>query len=220
MGCMPAYFGTKTCDIPRPPRYRVVPSCYRRALPIHLKSHRSHDVVLLCVTCHEVAHGVSSLVHGLHCRTALLTLVGWDRIAAAFAWRCSWLPALPPLCLLCHAEQCCAALCCAVQAAEKLKRRLAAEYGVPLLPPLPHLGQQGASAGGGKPEGEEEEEQEGSAAAGAAAAAEAGGLPHPFHVRQAAVALERHAEDMPPDRRRCDPPAVRARLSGRWLNRT
>lgn len=49
-------------------RYRVVPSCYRRAMPVHLKSHRSHDVVLLCVTCHEVAHGVSACV---------CVLVGW-----------------------------------------------------------------------------------------------------------------------------------------------
>jgi cation-transporting P-type ATPase D len=36
-------------------RYRVVPVCYRRALPEKFKSHRSHDVLLLCVGCHEVA---------------------------------------------------------------------------------------------------------------------------------------------------------------------
>ena len=36
-------------------RFRVVPSCYRRALPEKFKSHRSHDVVLLCVGCHERA---------------------------------------------------------------------------------------------------------------------------------------------------------------------
>lgn len=36
-------------------RYRVVPSCYRRAMPERLKSHRSHDVLLLCIGCHEVA---------------------------------------------------------------------------------------------------------------------------------------------------------------------
>lgn len=29
--------------------YRVVPACYRRAMPVSLKSHRSHDIVLLCV---------------------------------------------------------------------------------------------------------------------------------------------------------------------------
>ena len=34
---------------------QVVPACYRRAFPVHLKSHRSHDVVLLCFDCHEVA---------------------------------------------------------------------------------------------------------------------------------------------------------------------
>ncbi|KAK9816641.1 hypothetical protein WJX72_003201 [[Myrmecia] bisecta] len=59
-------------------RYRVVPSCYRRNFPVYLKSHRSHDIVLLCVDCHERAS----------------------------------------------------------QAAERLKKQLAAEYGVPLLPPL------------------------------------------------------------------------------------
>lgn len=37
-------------------RYRVIPSCYRQHFPEHLKSHRSHDIVLLCVDCHEVAH--------------------------------------------------------------------------------------------------------------------------------------------------------------------
>ena len=41
-------------------RYRVVPSCYRRAMPVRLKSHRSHDVVLLCVACHELAHKVGA----------------------------------------------------------------------------------------------------------------------------------------------------------------
>jgi len=42
-------------------RYRVVPACYRRALPVELKSHRSHDVVLLCISCHELAQTVSAL---------------------------------------------------------------------------------------------------------------------------------------------------------------
>ncbi|CAG9462096.1 unnamed protein product [Pedinophyceae sp. YPF-701] len=37
-------------------RYRILPSCYRKRLPEALKSHRSHDIVLLCVDCHEVAH--------------------------------------------------------------------------------------------------------------------------------------------------------------------
>ena len=71
-------------------RYRVVPACFRRAMPVRLKSHRrcaasalaligggcagrvrigllaeprtpaprSHDIVLLCVSCHELAHAV------------------------------------------------------------------------------------------------------------------------------------------------------------------
>ncbi|KAM1666447.1 hypothetical protein ACFX1X_046088 [Malus domestica] len=37
-------------------RYRIIPSCYRMHFPEHLKSHRSHDIVLLCVDCHEIAH--------------------------------------------------------------------------------------------------------------------------------------------------------------------
>ncbi|KAK9151762.1 hypothetical protein Syun_010071 [Stephania yunnanensis] len=37
-------------------RYRIIPSCYRTHFPEHLKSHRSHDIVLLCVDCHEIAH--------------------------------------------------------------------------------------------------------------------------------------------------------------------
>ena len=40
-------------------RWRVVPGCYRKALPVEMKSHRSHDVVLLCVGCHERAQAVS-----------------------------------------------------------------------------------------------------------------------------------------------------------------
>ncbi|KAL8167824.1 hypothetical protein V2J09_009323 [Rumex salicifolius] len=40
-------------------RYRIIPSCYRMYFPEHLKSHRSHDIVLLCVDCHEVAHAAA-----------------------------------------------------------------------------------------------------------------------------------------------------------------
>lgn len=40
-------------------RYRVIPSCYRIHFPEHLKSHLSHDIVLLCVNCHEIAHAAA-----------------------------------------------------------------------------------------------------------------------------------------------------------------
>ncbi|GAV66978.1 HRDC domain-containing protein/DNA_pol_A_exo1 domain-containing protein [Cephalotus follicularis] len=40
-------------------RYRIIPSCYRMHFPEQLKSHRSHDIVLLCVDCHEVAHAAA-----------------------------------------------------------------------------------------------------------------------------------------------------------------
>jgi len=36
-------------------RYKIVPACYRKNFPVPLKSHRSHDIVLLCIDCHEVA---------------------------------------------------------------------------------------------------------------------------------------------------------------------
>lgn len=40
-------------------RYRIIPSCYRVHFPEHLKSHRSHDIVLVCVDCHEIAHAAA-----------------------------------------------------------------------------------------------------------------------------------------------------------------
>ncbi|WJX49922.1 hypothetical protein P8452_36297 [Trifolium repens] len=40
-------------------RYRIIPSCYRIHFPEHLKSHRSRDIVLLCVDCHEAAHAAA-----------------------------------------------------------------------------------------------------------------------------------------------------------------
>ncbi|GAB4817041.1 hypothetical protein N2152v2_004087 [Parachlorella kessleri] len=133
-------------------KYRVVPSCYRRAMPVHLKSHRSHDVVLLCVTCHEVAHG----------------------------------------------------------AAEKLKRRIAAEYGIPLFPPIrqqplpgEHAQQQGEQAQQQPQQLTDSTSTNGRMASNGLQAAEGDALPaHPYHARQAALALERHAHTMPTERRR------------------
>lgn len=54
-------------------RYKVVPSCYRRHFPVHMKSHRSHDVVLLCLDCHHEAQIVGCfkcalwILHGMNC---------------------------------------------------------------------------------------------------------------------------------------------------------
>lgn len=45
-------------------KYRILPSCYRRALPVSLKSHRSHDVVLICLMCHETAQQTSERLKG------------------------------------------------------------------------------------------------------------------------------------------------------------
>ena len=37
-------------------RYHVIPMLYRQYFPLNLKSHRSHDVLLLCFPCHEKAN--------------------------------------------------------------------------------------------------------------------------------------------------------------------
>lgn len=34
-------------------RHHVVPYCYRKFFPLKLKSHNFHDVLSLCVSCHE-----------------------------------------------------------------------------------------------------------------------------------------------------------------------
>ena len=35
-------------------RHHVVPYCYRKHFPLQLKSHNFHDVLSLCVNCHEI----------------------------------------------------------------------------------------------------------------------------------------------------------------------
>jgi ribonuclease D len=40
-------------------KYHVVPLLYRQFFPEQYKSHRSHDVVLLCAKCHEIANKFS-----------------------------------------------------------------------------------------------------------------------------------------------------------------
>jgi len=37
-------------------RYHIIPSIYRQHFPPAFKSHRSHDVVLVCFSCHELAN--------------------------------------------------------------------------------------------------------------------------------------------------------------------
>lgn len=75
-----------------------------------------------------------------------------------------------------------------MQAAEKLKRQLSEEMGVPLLAPLPTNGAQqpgGAAAAEGP----------------AAADASAGDL-HPYNVRKSALAYQRYGQLMPEKKRR------------------
>eukprot|EP00897_Mesotaenium_endlicherianum_P003422 jgi/Mesen1/3107/ME000184S02174 len=113
-------------------RYRLVPSCYRHHFPEHLKSHRSHDIVLLCVDCHEVAH----------------------------------------------------------KAAERHKRQVAAQLGVPLVPAMVHsgVGDDELLAGGGGGEG----------ASGGGGGAGRG--VRPDKLRRAAMAVLKHGDVMPQHR--------------------
>lgn len=108
-------------------RYRIIPSCYRMHFPEHLKSHRSHDIVLLCVDCHETAHA----------------------------------------------------------AAEKYKRKIAAEFGIPLFVRKVVDSQQAQSVSG---------------ASVPATNFEDAGV-SPLQLRTAAMALLRHGATMPSKRR-------------------
>ncbi|KAH7351796.1 hypothetical protein KP509_19G014700 [Ceratopteris richardii] len=124
-------------------RYRVIPSCYRQYFPQHLKSHRSHDIVLLCVDCHEVAH----------------------------------------------------------RAAEKHKKQVAEEYGVPLF--AKRVVDSGVLSGNGS------EAQVVDVTVG-------GVSPRP--LRTAAVALLRYGSDMPKERREELEAVVQAYYGGRAIS--
>ncbi|CAM6097604.1 unnamed protein product [Calypogeia fissa] len=106
-------------------RYRIIPSCYRQHFPEHLKSHRSHDIVLLCVDCHEIAH----------------------------------------------------------KAAEKHKRQIALEYGIPLFAKV--TGAEGMIGGQNK----------------AVVSNESEGGVSPLQLKNAAMALLRHGSTIPTQRR-------------------
>lgn len=104
-------------------RFRVVPACYRKALPPCLKSHRSHDVVLLCIDCHQIAQ----------------------------------------------------------TACERTKREIAHETHIPLYPHFMNRPLETA---------DDREKDDNSQAL------------HPFNVRKAAIALQKHGENLPEARRR------------------
>ncbi|KAG8387041.1 hypothetical protein BUALT_Bualt03G0211800 [Buddleja alternifolia] len=108
-------------------RYRIIPSCYRMHFPERLKSHRSHDIVLLCVDCHEIAHA----------------------------------------------------------AAEKYKRQVAEEFGIPLFV---------------RKVVDSDETQDISASSLPISTSEEVGV-SPLHLRTAAMALLRHGPQMPSQRR-------------------
>lgn len=88
-------------------RYRVVPACYRRCFPTHLKSHRSHDIVLLCLDCHQVRRFSRS------CWSA--NLIFLTICSAQLCWvlcaGCRWLRK-PWLQIMVVLTPACAQLCC------------------------------------------------------------------------------------------------------------
>ncbi len=43
-------------------RHNVVPYCYRSLFPLSMKSHLSHDIVLLCQECQQVMSGVFGIL--------------------------------------------------------------------------------------------------------------------------------------------------------------
>ncbi|KAL9145069.1 hypothetical protein ABFS82_13G015000 [Erythranthe guttata] len=122
-------------------RYRIIPSCYRMHFPEHLKSHRSHDIVLVCVDCHETAHA----------------------------------------------------------AAEKYKRQIAAEFGIPLFV------------------GKVVEKQNINASGSPTVSFEEIGV-SPLQLRAATMALLRHGPQMPPQRRDELMQIVRAYYGGREIS--
>ena len=74
----------KTLMVPVVPQ--VVPACYRRAFPVHLKSHRSHDVVLLCFDCHEVASKAAERLKGTIARCAAESFALSNKEALQAMW--------------------------------------------------------------------------------------------------------------------------------------
>ena len=45
-------------------RFHVIPTLYRTHFPDELKSHRSHDIVVLCFNCHERASRQQDVLKG------------------------------------------------------------------------------------------------------------------------------------------------------------
>jgi cation-transporting P-type ATPase D len=46
-------------------RYHAVPMLYRQFFPIEMKSHQSHDILLLCPTCHKLAKTAADKLIGI-----------------------------------------------------------------------------------------------------------------------------------------------------------
>lgn len=178
----------------------------RRHFPVELKSHRSHDVVLLCVACHQTAQAVRGPFLCLRGLQALL-LCG-DELNNA-----------PPRSLL----------PAPVQASEVCKRQVLRDYGVPLHAPRVLASAAAGAAGGGNPcdhrdssscgsgdDADQVEEQrdhdcggEGqcrrdvSAPSSSSGPSAASAVPaqDPLQAQRAAVALGKAAARLPPARR-------------------
>ena len=151
---------------PPAPSIRNTPC--RKAFPDSLKSHRSHDIVLLCITCHQTAHQVGSRGDG--CQQPCTPTPPPAKPRTPNRLTMSAHSPDPSHTLLTPTFP-------GLQAAERLKRRIADEYGVPLLPPRPGAPQPAPAAAAGGSTGGVTTAASGSgdAAAAAAAAAEPAG---------------------------------------------
>jgi hypothetical protein len=89
---------------------------------VHLKSHRSHDIVLLCLDW-SVCHLLLSVPAHLPYRSAARTCN-----VVQLRYCCRQAPSNQPCCLLSCSHE------IAHTSAEVLKRDICEEYGVPLMP--------------------------------------------------------------------------------------
>ena len=49
-------------------KYYIVPQCYRKHFPIEIKSHSSHDIVLLCHDCHQMSQQKEGILRQRLCK--------------------------------------------------------------------------------------------------------------------------------------------------------
>ncbi|KAG2495263.1 hypothetical protein HYH03_006536 [Edaphochlamys debaryana] len=182
-------------------RYRVLPACYRRAAPPALKSHRSHDVVLLCIDCHERAQKAAERLKRQVAVDYGVPLLP-PRTAAAAA-------ATPAVATAAAAAAATPAAVTAAAAASGPDAADGGEGGALTGADLARGGS-GGEGGGGDSEGSADVGEVGGGGEG-----EEEGLPggvHPSAARRAALALQRNGKQMPAERVRQLESVIKAAL--------